>query len=515
MRRYALVSCTVAWIGVANVLPQGQVGIQVPIREPGEVIRQQIIRRPAIPIPQGEVESNSLERDRAVRFHIVRLVAEQFDLNESQVAKLKTAWDSEPVPLVKEDFQSRRSMNRTPVRVLDDLLISREGVLALNEVLNRQQLTTFFESVQARKDRGAQAIAHRMAVLVNEILCLKPEQREAVGEALLSLNRITPGTEFGRLLTEPIRLFGYWPTSQVPNLEPLLSERQNEIWNLVNANHSRRQTVLAVILSAQRAQEREEHLANFAAQRGRAEAEGNQREAEVRIRQGADQEEMLDRLARARQASIEASNRQLEEIQDKLEEIALAVLETHIADLSDLDEAVSRRLNLAARGTVRQIREELKAEAVAKSERQPPAQNELAPARGRARLPDLNSAVIQGYALTFWHRILVGMQDYPLFRTTIEKALSPEEFADYQTSQSERKTFRLTSDRRAALEAMDLRLLLNQEQRRHVESWLERSDPKLSVPDLVIELARSLDQELLTEWQQTELSLLTTGRWAR
>ena len=193
----------------------------------------------------------------------------------------------------------------------------------------------------------------------------------------------------------------------------------------------------------------------------------------------------------------------------------MAVLETHIADLGDLDEAASRRLNLAARGTVRQIREELKADAVAKSERQPPAQNDQVPARGRARLPDLNSAVNQGYALTFWHRILAGMQDYPLFRTTIEKALSPEVFADYQTNQSEKKTFRLTSGRRAALEAMDLRLLLNQEQRRHVESWLERSDPELSVQDLVIELAQSFDHQLLTEWQQTELSLLTTGRWAR
>ena len=505
MKRAALVGWAVGWLGVTSVLAQVQIEIQVPAWEQGEIFQRPIVRPSVTPNPRRAVEANNPERERTIRFQIAQLVGQQFDLDESQVAKLKTAWDSEPVPLVKEDFQSRRSMNRTPVRILNDLLLSRDGVLALTEVLDRRQLIAFFESVQSRKDQAVLAASNRMALAVDSILCLLPEQREEVGTQLWTAIRSIP-SDSERLLMEPASLFNAAYFGRSPILEQLLSKRQKEIWNLVKSYHSQIQSLLHRIWVDARTKEQRERMI----------IQGVRRPVENERRPEPPQP-ALDRPAKMNQLRIEAMKRHLEErieatklqletTQNGLEEFALAGLEAHIESLGELDEAVIRRLKLAAQGTVRQVREELKAETSEKSEPETHSHEERALAAVRAQMLFSTSGKSQGYFLSFWHRILTGLHDYPLYRTTIKEVLPPEVFSDYQAVQAEREEFRLAAARRAALAALDLRLLLNQDQKRHIETRLERSDAELSVLGMVFEVVRSPDRELFDEWQRNELT---------
>ena len=507
MKRAALMGWAVGWLGVTSVLAQVQVEIQVPAREPGVIFQRPIVRPSVTPNPRRAVEAKNPERERTIRFQIAQLVGRQFDLDESQVAKLKTAWDSEPVPLVKEDFQSRRSLNRTPVRVLDDLLLSRDGVLALTEVLDRRQLIAFFESVQSRKDQAVLAASNRMALAVDSILCLLPEQREKVGMQLWTTIRSVPSNS-ERLLMEPASLFNAAYFGRSPILEQLLSKRQKEIWNLVKSNHSQIWSLLTRIRAVARMKEHQERVI--------IQGVGRPVENELRLeppqpaldRPAKMNQTRIEAMDRHLEARIEAANLQLETTQNGLVEVALAGLEAHIESLGELDEATTRRLKLAAQGTVRQVREELKAETSEKSELQTPSREERALAAVQAKMLFSTSGKSQGYFLSFWRRILTGLHDYPLYRTTIEEVLSPEGYADYQAVQAEKEEFRLTAARRAALAALDLRLLLTQDQKRHIETRLERIDAELSVLGMVFEVGKSPDKELFNEWQRNELTTL-------
>ena len=489
MKRAASVGWAIGWLGATSVLAQVQVEIKAPDRQPGEVVQRPIVRSPVIPDPRGEVEAKNPERERAIRVHFAQLVGEQFELDESQVAKLKAAWDSEPVSFVT--VPSRDSMNRTPVGVVDDLVLSRDGIAAVMEVLDPRQFAAFFNSRQSRSVQANLAGSNRMVLAVDSILCLLPEQREEVG-AQLWASRRAEHSDFELLLLEPASLFDAAYLARSPILESLLSERQKEVWNLVKSYHSQIRSLRDKIRSEAPLKERQERVIN----RGVGRPIENERRPEP----------ALNILAEINRAGIEATNRQLETTQSGLEEVALGALEIHIGSLGELDEAVSRRLKLAARGAVLQIREALKAETSEKSEPQSFTREEKALAVVRERMPVSISGESRGYLLPFWHRILTGLQDYPLYRTTIEEILSPEAFADYQAVQAEREKFRLMSARRAALAALDLRLLLNREQRRYVETQLERSDADLSVLGMVFEVAKSLDGELFDDWQRNELT---------
>ncbi len=494
MKRTASVGWAIGWLGVTSVLAQVQVEIKAPERQLGEVFQRPIVRSPVIPDPRGEVEAKNPERERAIRVHFAQLVGEQFELDESQVAKLKTVWDSEPVSF--RTVPSRDSMNRTPVGVVDDLVLSRDGIAALMKVLDPRQFAAFFKSMihYSRNVQADLAGSNRMVLAVDSILCLLPEQREEVG-AQLWASRRAEHSDFELLLLEPASLFNAAYLERGPILESLLSERQKEVWNLVKSYHSQIRSLQDKIRSEARLKERQERVIN----RGVGRPIENERRPEP-------PQPARNRLAEINQARIEVTNRQLDTTQSGLEEVALRALEVHIGSLGELDEAVSRRLKLAARGAVLRIREELKAETSEKSESQSFTREEKALAAVRERMLVSISGESRGYLWPFWHRILTGLQNYPLYRMTIEEILSPEAFADYQAIQAEREKFRRKSARRAALAALDLRLLLNREQRRYVETQLERSDADLSVLGMVFEVAKSLDGELFDDWQRNELA---------
>ena len=191
---------------------------------------------------------------------------------------------------------------------------------------------------------------------------------------------------------------------------------------------------------------------------------------------------------------------------DLLEDFATVMLEVNTEKFGNLDTLASKQLMLAKRGTYRQIIEEEKA----KTKNAVKLEN---PADRLVRLP-LDIGIpgseipefkrLPEYTRPVFERLLQGIGDYPLYLQAVEKVLPPESYAVYLTAQQERESFQIEAKRQTALANLDLHLLLSREQREHAEVWLAQSDAEISVSELYLQLIKALDQELLTDWQQTQ-----------
>ena len=121
--------------------------------------------------------------EKPVRRHIAWLISEQFGLDQERSDKLDAVLSAEPIPLVEKGV-AIRSGGSIPVRILDQAVTSRNGLLALVDVLSREQLEVLFVSIQARKNRADQAVTNRIIAVLDSILSLSTEQREQVNTIL-------------------------------------------------------------------------------------------------------------------------------------------------------------------------------------------------------------------------------------------------------------------------------------------------------------------------------------------
>ena len=95
---------------------------------------------------------------QAVRRQIAWLISEQFGLDRERSAKLDMDLSAELIPL-REEAAVISWGESIPVWILDKVVISRNGVLALVDVLSREQLEVLFVS------RLIPALAHATRAL--------------------------------------------------------------------------------------------------------------------------------------------------------------------------------------------------------------------------------------------------------------------------------------------------------------------------------------------------------------
>ena len=476
--------------------------------------------------------------EKPVRRHIAWLISEQFGLDQERSDKLDAVLSAEPVPLV-EEFAGFREGGTIPVWILDEVVTSRNGVLVLADVLNREQLEVFLVSIQARKDRAERAATNRMVAVLDSILSLSPEQRKQVISELsnkttdqfwwrnhnwadhLLRERIFTLEQLARRVNQ-----SFSRVSSLNYLTRLLTEPQRGVWLLVQEICLMRPRLMEKLIvesswrhdamrTGHRISLRHDAFAEFErirSDRGNlkeidpGEMDGLpfiQRSIWQALSQGADPDDLRRTLMSGDPEAVgDMLFGEKNEDRNPVEKFVMAVMEAHAESFGELDEAAVNRLTLAGRGTFRQMLSEEKTKAA----RSPEAQDDREPRR-EIRLPrrgeERKIENLPKYTRSLWERILRGVADLPLYRRTVEEVLSQEAYAEYSAIQRERVNFQLTAKRQAVLAYLDLSMLLSREQRDHAEAWLAQCDTELSVSELYREMIESLDRDLFSDWQQT------------
>ena len=474
-----------------------------------------------------------VDDEKTVRRHIAWLISEQFGLDQERSDKLDMVLSAESIPL-REEAAVISWGESIPVWILDKVVISRNGVLALADVLNREQLEFFLVSIQARKDRAERAAVNRTVAVLDSILSLSPEQRKQVNSAL-SNNRTAdqffwhPQKWADDLLRE--RIFAleqlayrenetFLPGSDPDYLTRLLTEPQRGVWLLVQEICLMRPHLMEKLIDERsgrhHAMRSSRHIFDefnrITFDRGNlkeidfGEMDGLtfiQRSIWQALSQGADPDDLERTLMSGNPGAIgDKLFGEKNEDRNPVEKFVMAVLKAHAESFGKLDEAAVKRLTLAGRGTFRQMLSEEKTKAARSPEKQDDRELRRVfrvPRRGEERKIEN----LPKYTRSLWERILRGVADFPLYRRTVEKVLSQEAYAEYVAIRRERANFQLTAKRQAVLAQLDLQVLLSRKQRDHAEAWLAQSDTKLSISELYRQMTEELDQELFTDWQRS------------
>ena len=466
-----------------------------------------------------------VDDEKTVRRHIAWLISEQFGLDQERSDKLDAVLSAEPIPLVEKGV-AIRSGGSIPVRILDQAVTSRNGLLALVDVLSREQLEVLFVSIQARKNRADQAAINRIIAVLDSILSLSTEQREQVNtilrneiyvksvfllsERIVMLAQLTSQINrphfggptdpdfLGRSLTKPQRRV-WFLVQEICGMRPHLMERLSDESSLRDHTNQLR---IGFITEFQRIRSGRGNLKDI----DPGEIDGLpfiQRGIWQALSQGADYDDLLRTLMSEDPGAIgDMFFGEKGEDRNPVEKFVMAVMEAHAESFGELDEAAVKRLTLAGRGTFQQMLSEEKTKAARSPEKQDdrePKRVFPVPRRGEERkienLPE--------YTRSLWERILRGVADFPLYRRTVEEVLSQEAYAEYLAIRRERANFQLNAKRQAVLAQLDLRVLLSRKQRDHAEAWLAQSDTNLSISELYRQMTEELDRELFTDWQRS------------
>ena len=467
-----------------------------------------------------------VDDEKTVRRHIAWLISEQFGLDRERSAKLDMVLSAEPIPLVGEGVAIRR-VGSIPVRILVQVVISRNGLLALVDVLSREQLEVLFVSIQARKNRADQAAINRIIAVLDSILSLSTEQREQVNtilrneiyvksvfllsERIVMLAQLTSQINrphfggptdpdfLGRSLTKPQRRV-WFLVQEICGMRPHLMERLSDESSLRDHTNQLR---IGFITEFERMRSGRGNLKDI----DPGEIDGLpfiQRGIWQALSQGADPDDLRRTLMSEDPGAIgDMFFGEKNEDRNLVEKFAMAVMEAHAESFGELDEAAVKRLTLAGRGTFRQILSEEKTKAARSPEEQDdrePWRVLRVPRRGEER----NIEKLPEYTRSLWERILRGVVDFPLYRRTVQEVLSQEAYAEYSAIRRERADFQLTAKRQAVLAYLDMRVLLSPKQRDHAEAWLAQSDTNLSISELYWQMTEELDWELFTDWQRSQ-----------
>ena len=200
------------------------------------------------------------------------------------------------------------------------------------------------------------------------------------------------------------------------------------------------------------------------------------------------------------------------------EDVATAKLMAHTELLGPLDERAARRLALAARGAVQQYfekRDEIREQVLqgfAEKYRQ----------RIEAGEMTLEQAAVglQVIRKDLWDEDRInrqrgetsasGITKHRLYQQAIKDVLSEEAFAQYKAHQAKREALRLQALRDLVVACMDMQLLLDDPQRKQLETAASHLAPvpyagSKPAEFMFFELFRRASNfEILTSWQQRE-----------
>lgn len=202
-------------------------------------------------------------------------------------------------------------------------------------------------------------------------------------------------------------------------------------------------------------------------------------------------------------------------VEFQLRAFAIAKLKAHADLLDPLNKEASRRLSIAIDGVVQQYIDAQNTDPKATYREtatkltQAVKAGEMTDRQTDERLDALMKELWDKGGTIRWREPNGDITRNPLFQQTIKDVLSEEAYAQYTAHQAERRAWRRQALWDLVIACMDTQLLLDNTQRKHLETAVEvfaplsrRNSPPISMFFLLFQRQRNL--EILTPWQQGE-----------
>lgn len=396
-------------------------------------------------------------------------------LSESVLEVANTALNAHEFALIKSGSNAA---------ILELLLSHPDTKAAFAKHLNETQLVDYINFNGARRQRDRLAAVQIMTAVLDQVLSLTTDQRQNVVRLLVD-----------RMNNEP----------QLTSAHILADGGLQLHYTVVGALHRELNVSLDEILTP----------------------------TQAKIWQGMIHREKIKR--KGGEVGVEILKPKTEEIEEKevddeydvttsqVWQLTKAILTAHTELLGPLDAPASQRLTLVTKGLVQQyfeMRNNAQDDDFETTFRLLKTLGELMNAyeagkiTREAALRKLNTVREE-----LWDQRAANIQsgkaevyditDHPLYQQTIKDVLSEDAFIHYNERQIERKTFSQQSLRDLTVGFVDVHLLLDDTQRKHVEGIAAQlTPPPLLEEGLVImlsELFLSIDREMLSPWQRGEL----------
>ncbi|MCG9132673.1 carboxypeptidase regulatory-like domain-containing protein [Candidatus Poribacteria bacterium] len=496
---------------------------------------------------------------------VTESIGKRYNLDEVVVKALhQSILDSIDSVLLQTESRSAfaKAMGNGNAVLLNMLLSRPDCKAAFTEHLSEAQLRDYVDFAAARQQRDQHAAAHQITMLLDQELSLTPAQREKVVQLLRDeIENETAGNAMRVLrISSPqaaAQLARY--RLKIP-MDGILSKVQSKIWlGLITADAHKEimgggGTVRGMITDTTPAQnpiEGVEVQVVAVAREGRnlafiatTDAKGNYRHdgipagryfiniyregygdrlgKPVTVVNGGDHFVPLKMLKIRKKVEnifdlfVPNRTRKKKDTADTAEPPSMrqfieAKLQAHTELLGPLDEHASQRLALATKGVVQQhfearderrektlqgfetdLREKIEAGEMTREQ----ALSSLEAIK--KNLLDKNSAINTS-----------GITTHRLYQQAIKDVLSEEAYAQYSAHQAERRALRRQALWDLVVACMDTQLLLDNTQRKHLETAVKvfaplsrRNSPRISMFFLLFQRQRNF--KILTPWQQAE-----------
>ena len=447
--------------------------------------------------------------------------------------------------------------------VLLNMLLSRPACkAAFTEHLSEAQLQDYLDFAAARQQRDQQAAAHQITVLLDKELSLTPAQREKVVQLLR--DEIEKGAAGNAMSV--LRISSPQAAAQLAHyrlkipIDGILSQAQSKVWLGLIATDTRKEiragggTVRGSITDTTPAMnpiEAVEVQIVAVAREGKGQAfiattdaNGNYKHdglpagrylisifkegygerlgKPVTIVDGGDHfvplkmiktrkkvENIFDLFVPDR-TTKKKGTADTAKPPDAMQ-IAEAKLQAHTELLGTLDARASQRLAIAAKGVVQQhfeaqeARHEKTLQGFEANFMQKIEAGEMTREQAQAALERIKKDFSEKNSVIDTS----GITAHRLYQQAIKDVLSEAAYAQYRAHQAERRTWRRQALWDLILAGMDTQLLLDNTQRKHLETAVavfdpgsRRNSPPISLFFVLFQRQRNF--EILTPWQQTE-----------
>ena len=377
------------------------------------------------------------------------------------------------------------------------LLAQPDCKAAFAEHLSEAQLQDYLDFIEARLQRNQQAVARRITAALDRELSLTANQREKVVKLLRSvalrggfpaaMNSLQTSSQ------EAVHLVHY---RLKISLDGILSDAQSKVWQgLVEANPPKEFMVFLkgageagdILVEADKNEGFVvRHKNPDRADKILVQVDANKKRPFIR-RKGVRHVEIkkevnivINAIDVREQQPGDEINVDTAESQEKMMQLAEAKLAAHTELLGPLTERAARRLALVAKGVAQQYTE---------------AQDKTHDAMDELWGDEATN---------------IDITEHPMYQQAIKDVLSEEAFAQYSTYQAQREVWYQQVLRDLVVACMDTQLLLDDTQRKVLETTASQLIPGPIKAEKPAEFMffqlfpQTVDFEILTPWQQGE-----------
>ena len=350
------------------------------------------------------------------------------------------------------------------VALLELLLLHPSTKPVFAQHLTDTQLQDYLKRNRARQQKHLQATVNQITVLFDQELSLTTDQRQRVEQLLLDTTADKSFLTAMSMMIDSLNAVHLAHYKLKISLDEILSQTQSKIWHgLVKMSTEEPPAIFVDIHGAER---------RDVVDAAKPDNKDNTPESQERINQ--------------------------------IREIAAAKLMAHTELLGPFNEDADRRLQVVAKGVVQQYME---------------TQGKDPGAMYRETAAKLRQAVEAGEITREEAaeklEILRGKPDiteHPLYQQTIKDVLSEDAFKQYQAHQAEKDNLRQQALRDRMVAMIDSELLLDETQRKHLETVAAQATLPASNEEAVIALfmqfSQRTDPKILSLWQRREFGKL-------